>query len=162
MDKIDQKLLSQTLKLITEKGSRRSMSKKPTASALDFYNSSSVITTAADTTITAFKADPRLVRNQRRLRMLKDRTLAGVSHAEFDALRYAIEHANESLPPSHCNTQTQMHSHALGLMRKLGDPIFEYTWTTRSRSADSGTASMTRPFSSSPPRSSSTRLERSR
>ena len=52
-----------------------------------------LINTAAETT-TAFGADPRLVRNQRRLRELKERTLIAVSRVEFDALRYSLEHAN--------------------------------------------------------------------
>jgi hypothetical protein len=83
-----------------------------------------LIATAADTT-TTFGADPRLVQNQRRLWELKDRTLVVVLQVEFDALRYNLEHANESLPPRHRDTPTKMQSHVLGLVRSLGDPIFE-------------------------------------
>ena len=79
---------------------------------------------AAETT-TSFGADPRLVRNLRRLRELKDRALSAVSQVEFDTLRYALERANESLPPNHRDTQTQMQRHMLSLVRRLGDPIFE-------------------------------------
>ena len=79
---------------------------------------------AAETT-TSFGADPRLVRNLRRLRELKDRSLAAVSQVEFDTLRYSLERANESLPLNHRDTPTQMQAHMLGLVRRLGDPIFE-------------------------------------
>ena len=83
-----------------------------------------LLATAAETT-TSFGADPRLVRNLRRLRELKDRSLAAVSQVEFDTLRYSLERANESLPLNHRDTPTQMQAHMLGLVRRLGDPIFE-------------------------------------
>ena len=120
---VDQKLLSQLLKLITEKGARARYVKEARRSGVRLLRL--LIATAAETT-TSFGADPRLVRNLRRLRELKDRTLSAVSQVEFDTLRYALERANESLPPNHRDTHiTQMQSHMLGLVRRLGDPIFE-------------------------------------
>ena len=157
---VDQKLLSQILKLITEKGARARYVKEATRSGASLLRL--LLATAAETT-TSFGADPRLVRNLRRLRELKDRSLAAVSQVEFDTLRYALERANESLPPNHRDTHTQMQSHMLNLVRRLGDPIFEtYTWRTRSRSGSAATASMTRPSSSSPRPSSSMPRERNR
>ena len=157
---VDQKLLSQILKLITEKGARARYVKEARRSGVRLLRM--LIATAAETT-TSFGADPRLVRNLRRLRELKDRSLVAVSQVEFDTLRYSLERANESLPPTHMDTHTQMQSHMLNLVRRLGDPIFEtYTWRTRSRSGSSATASMTRPSSSSPRPSSSMPRERNR
>jgi hypothetical protein len=115
-------LLSQILKLITEKGARARYVKEARRSGVRLLRL--LIATAAETT-TSFGADPRLVRNLRRLRELKDRSLSAVSQVEFDTLRYALERANESLPPNHRDTQTQMQSHMLSLVRRLGDPIFE-------------------------------------
>ena len=108
---IDQKLLSQILKLITEKGARARYVKEARRSGVRLLRL--LIATAAETT-TSFGADPRLVRNLRRLRELKDRSLVAVSQVEFDTLRYSLERANESLPPNHRdNTHTQMQSHML-------------------------------------------------
>ena len=140
---VDQKLLSQILKLITEKGARARYVKEARRSGARLLRL--LIATAAETT-TSFGADPRLVRNLRRLRELKDGSLVAVSQVEFDTLRYLLERANDSLPPNHRDTHTQMQSHMLNLVRRLGDPIFgTYTWRTRSRSGSSATASMTRP-----------------
>ena len=119
---VDQKLLSQILKLITEKGARARYVKEARRSGVRLLRM--LIATAAETT-TSFGADPRLVRNLRRLRELKDRSLVAVSQVEFDTLRYSLERANESLPPTHMDTHTQMQSHMLNLVRRLGDPIFE-------------------------------------
>ena len=102
---INQKLLTQILKLITEKRARTRFIKESHRSGTKLLRT--LINTAAETT-TAFGADPRLVRNQRRLRELKERTLIAVSQVEFDALRYSLEHANHALPPSHRDSATQM------------------------------------------------------
>jgi hypothetical protein len=67
---IDQKLLSQILKLITEKGARARYVKEARRSGVRLLRM--LLATAAETT-TSFGADPRLVRNLRRLRELKDR-----------------------------------------------------------------------------------------
>merc|ERR1712070_76715 len=83
---------------------------------------------------------PQLVRNQRRLRELKERTLIAVSQVEFDALRYSLEHANHALPPSHRDSATQMQSHVLSLVRRLGDPIFENYLENPMRNDSSETA----------------------
>ena len=120
---IDQKLLTQILRLITEKWARTRFIKESKRSGIRLLRL--LINTAAETTA-AFGADPRLVRNQRRLRELKERTLVAVSQVEFDALRYSLlEHANHALPPSHQDSATQMQSHILSLVRRMGDPIFE-------------------------------------
>ena len=156
---VDQKLLTQILKLITEKGARTRFIKESHRSGIRLLRI--LISTAAETTA-AFGADPHLVRNQRRLRELKERTLIAVSQVEFDALRYSLEHANHALPPSHRDSATQMQSHVLSLVRRLGDPIFENYLENELRNDSSETANTSKPSSLSPRRSSNMLLEKSR
>ena len=80
---VDQKVLSQILKLITEKGARARYVKEARRSGVRLLRL--LIATAAETT-TSFGADPRLVRNLRRLREL-ERPLARGSVIKFDTLR---------------------------------------------------------------------------